>query len=122
MPGGFFVIEHQASGLLVSSCLALKPGVFEEYPEVGTLGYLVTDPAHGRLGLATAVVLAVMNRLAAEGYPESYLGTEDERLAAINLYLRLGWKPLLYIGGMEERWQAIQAALTDAGLGRAGPF
>ncbi len=77
----------------------------------------MTDPAHCRLGLATAVVLAVMNRLATEGYPASYLGTEDDRLAAIHLYLRLGWKPLLYTDGMEDRWRAIQDALEEAGLG-----
>jgi mycothiol synthase len=112
LPEGFFCIEHVASGLLVSSCLALKPGVFKEYSHVGTLGWLVTDPAHGGLGLATTVVLAVMNRLYDEGYRESYLGTEDERLSAIHIYLKLGWEPLLYADGMEERWRSIDEALA----------
>lgn len=97
--GGFFAVEHMASGQLVSSCMAVRPGVFKEYSDVGTLGWLVTDPAHGGLGLATTVVLAVMNRLYEEGCGESYLGTEDERLAAIHIYLKLGWAPLMYTGG-----------------------
>jgi mycothiol synthase len=111
LPDGFFVVEELATGFLVSASLALKPGVFKDYSHVGTLGWLVTDPAHGGRGLATTVVLAVMNRLAAEGYEESYLGTEDERLAAIHIYLKLGWKPLLYTDGMEERWHVIEEAL-----------
>lgn len=117
LPEGFFAIEHVASGLLVSSCITLKPGVFKEYSHVGTLGWLVTDPAHGGLGLATTVVLAVMNRLYDEGYRESYLGTEDERLVAIHIYLKLGWKPLLYKEGMEERWRSIREALAARGNG-----
>ena len=38
LPGGFFTVEHLASGQLVSSCMAVKPGVFKVYPEVGSLG------------------------------------------------------------------------------------
>jgi len=111
---GLFVIEHQISGLLVSSCAAFKPGVWKDHPETGSLGWLVTDPAHGGRGLATTVVMAVMNRLAVEDYPESYLGTEDERLAAIHIYLKLGWQPLLYTEGMSERWEAIMSALAQS--------
>jgi RimJ/RimL family protein N-acetyltransferase len=119
LPGGFFAVEHLPSGQLFSSCMAMKPGVFKEYSDVGTLGWLVTDPAHGGLGLATTVVLAVMNRLMAEGYRESYLGTEDERLAAIHIYLKLGWQPLMYTDGMEERWQSIKAQLQTSGRSSA---
>jgi RimJ/RimL family protein N-acetyltransferase len=111
LPGGFFAVEHFASGLLVSSCLALRPGVFEKYSHVGSLGWLVTDPDYGGRGLATAVVQAVMNRLHDEGYTESYLSTEDERLAAIHIYLKLGWEPLLYMPGMDERWEGINTNL-----------
>jgi mycothiol synthase len=111
LPGGFFGVEHTASGLLVSSCAALKRGVFEAYPDVGSLGWLVTDRAHGGHGLATCVVLAVMNRLQAEGFDRAYLSTEDERLTAIRIYLGVGWEPLLYTDGMEERWQSIRSAL-----------
>ena len=111
LPGGFFAVEHLASGLLVSSCIAAKPGVWKDYPEFGSLGWLVTDPVHGGLGLATTVVVTVMNRLLVEGYESVYLSTEDERLAAIHIYLKLGWQPLLYTDEMEERWQSIKAAL-----------
>ena len=111
LPGGFFVVEHDASGLLVSSCIASRPGVWKDYPDTGSLGWLVTDPVHQGIGLATSIVLAVMNRLAAEGYETVYLSTEDERLAAIHIYLKLGWQPLIYTEGMGERWEGIHEAL-----------
>ena len=54
-----------------------------------------------------------MKRLASEGFELVYLSTEDERLAAIRIYLTLGWKPLMYTEGMEERWQRIHQALQS---------
>jgi len=111
LDGGLFAVEHLDSGLLVSSCAAFKPGVWKSHSETGSLGWLVTDPSHGRQGLATVVVAAVMNRLALEGYETVYLSTEDERATAIHIYLKLGWRPLIYTDGMEERWQRIYDAL-----------
>jgi mycothiol synthase len=111
LDGGFFVVEDAASGLLVSSCVAFKAGVFKAHPETGSLGWLVTDPQHAGKGLAKGVVVAVMKRLSNEGYGAVYLSTEDERIAAIHIYLKLGWTPVLHTGGMEERWQSIKAAL-----------
>jgi mycothiol synthase len=120
LPGGFFGVEHLASGRLVSSCIAAKAGVWKDYPATGSLGWLVTDPTHGSQGLATTVVLAVMNRLFAEGFETVYLSTEDERLAAIHIYLKLGWQPLLYAEDMHDRWQTIEAALKARGQHQDG--
>ena len=51
------------------------------------------------------------NRLLDEGYALPWLGTEDDRLAAIGIYLSLGWQPHLHTEGMAARWQAIFARL-----------
>jgi mycothiol synthase len=107
---GFLVIEHEVSGLLVASCVAFAPES-PEHPHDGSLGWLVTDPAHTRRGLATALAATVTTRLVEEGYAMPWLGTEDDRLAAIAIYLGLGWQPYLYNGGMEARWRAIFARL-----------
>jgi mycothiol synthase len=81
------------------------------HPEAGQLGWLVTDPAHARKGLGTIVSALATNRFIVEGYSRPYLGTEDPRLAAIAIYLKLGWRPYIYVEDMEARWRSIFASL-----------
>ena len=50
---------------------------------------------------------AVTARLIGAGYHDIHLDTEDERLAALKVYLKLGYVPFLYSAGMEDRWQAV---------------
>ena len=40
-----------------------------------------------------------------------FVGSEDERLVAISMYLKLGWKPLMWANCMPPRWEAIIAKL-----------
>jgi mycothiol synthase len=107
LPGGFFVVEHEASRVLVSSCVAFEPESPQRHPHDGSLGWLVTDPVHAGRGLGTLVAASVTNRVVEAAYTLPWLGTEDDRLVAIGLYLRLGWAPHLYTHGMEARWRAI---------------
>jgi len=105
---GFFVVEHVDSGRLVSSCIAGEgPQRVEENKERSWLGWLVTDIEHGGQGLGTLVSGLVTNTLLAEGNHPLSLGTEDNRLAAISIYLKADWKPDLYADCMESRWDAI---------------
>ena len=83
------------------------------HPGAGQLGWLVTDPSHAGRGLGTVVAACATNRLAEEGYRRPCLGTEDFRLAAISIYLKLGWVPYMYREDLAPRWRAI-----FAGLGR----
>ena len=112
LPGGFVVIEHVATGTLVASCVAFGVESPERHPVDGSLGWLVVDPAHGGRGLGRICAATVTNRLVDEGYAMPWLGTEDDRLVAIGLYLRLGWEPSLYVEGMEERWAEIKRRLA----------
>jgi mycothiol synthase len=107
LPDGFFVVQLDASEALVASCVAFEPESLERHPADGSLGWLVTHPAYGGIGLGTIVAASVTNRLGDETYALPWLGTEDDRLVAIRLYLGLGWRPHLYAGGMEARWRAI---------------
>ena len=65
-----------------------------------------------------------MRRLLEAGYRNIYLNTEDWRLPALSIYLKLGWVPLLYMSDMEERWRDVCAKIdwpfTPQGVAR-GP-
>jgi mycothiol synthase len=111
LEGGFFVIEHLASGVLAASCVACRGSAMPWHRDAGRVGWLVTDPSHTGKGLGTLVAASVTNRLAAEGYQRPFLGTEDFRLAAISIYLRLGWRPFIYRERLVPRWRAIFAHL-----------
>ena len=54
-----------------------------------------------------AVSAAATTRLIEEGYRHIHLYTEDWRLAALKVYLKLGYIPLLYAPDMLERWRII---------------
>ncbi len=111
LEGGFFVVEHLASGELVSSCQAWRGGIMPRHPEAGQMGWLVTDPSHTGKGLGTVVAASATNRLAAEGYRRPCLGTEDFRVPAISIYLKLGWRPYIYREDLVPRWRAVFARL-----------
>ncbi|MFH1024644.1 MAG: GNAT family N-acetyltransferase [Planctomycetota bacterium] len=106
LPDGLFFIEHGAAGTLVATAAA-QHGPIPHFPFGGVLGWVGTDPAHGGKGLGTAVTAAVMRRLAAAGYRNIHLLTDDFRLPAIRVYLRLGWTPDLFAPDMEPRWRAV---------------
>lgn len=114
LPGGLLVVEDAGSGLLVGSCVAFTPET-PSHAGDGSLGWLVVDAAHGRRGLARLLAGSVTNRLLDEGYALPWLGTEDDRIAALRLYLDLGWEPHLYAEGMEERWRSIFERLGMSG-------
>lgn len=111
LPDGFLVIEHQSSGEVVASASAADY-VRERHAETGSLQWVMADPAHAGKGLGTIVVAAVTERLAEAGYKSVYLSTDDWRLPAISVYLKLGWKPFLFTTGMEERWRAVFQGLN----------
>ncbi|MDA0233182.1 MAG: GNAT family N-acetyltransferase [Chloroflexi bacterium] len=110
LPGGFFVIEHGRYGNVVASAAAAKYSR-AGHTDPGSLQWVMTDPAHTGNGLGTAVVAAATDRLSTEGYGRIYLSTDDWRLPAISIYLKLGWKPLLFLPEMEPRWRAVLIAL-----------
>jgi mycothiol synthase len=106
LPDGWFMAVHEASGEIVATAMALH-NYSGLQPCQGNMGWLAGDPAHAGHGLGSAVSAAATARLIAAGYRDIRLGTEDFRLAAISIYLKLGYVPVLYQPEMTERWQAI---------------
>ena len=103
LDNGFFVVEHSASRTIVASCVAERGGWEPGRPR-GILGWLIVDPSHSGLGLGTIVTAMSTNLLCQQGYNDPGLSTDDFRLAAIKIYLNLGWQPYLHRENMEPRW------------------
>jgi mycothiol synthase len=58
---------------------------------VGLVHWVGVDPAHRGQGLGAALNLRVLEELAARGYPEAWLNTSRDRVAAVRLYEQLGF-------------------------------
>src|SRR5215831_3404748 len=109
IPNGLFVLWHRPSALPMGTAGAIhNPRAGRYYfPFGGELAYLVVHPEHRGQGLGTALSLQVVQRLLDAGYETLWLGVQGFRLAAINIYLRLGFRPLLHQSELAERWQRI---------------
>lgn len=81
------------------------------YPGSGYLHWVASDPAARGLGLGAAVVVRVLERFREEGYGDSVLETDDPRLPAIRLYLRLGYVPEHVDPSHPERWGEVLRSL-----------
>jgi mycothiol synthase len=106
LPGAFHVAEDVASGNVVASAVAAEY-LRDGHPDPGSLQWVMADSAHLGKGLGKAVVAAATADLARARYGRVYLSTDDWRLPAISMYLKLGWKPLLFAPDMEDRWKTI---------------
>jgi mycothiol synthase len=106
LPDGLFLIEHRATGQLAATAMAShNPSPL--HPFGGELGWVAGSPAHAGRGLGRAVCAAVIARFLSAGYRRIYLKTDDWRLPALSIYLRLGITPFLYTPDMRGRWQSI---------------
>jgi GNAT superfamily N-acetyltransferase len=85
------VIEDETERFLATACLAPAPAGFP--PSTAQLGWVASHPGASGRGLARAVCLAVMNRARQRGFGEIMILTDDWRLPAIALYLKLGFRP-----------------------------
>jgi mycothiol synthase len=105
-PGSWFMATHNATNTIVATAMGLHDHS-DDHPFGGELGWVAADPAHHGRGLGMAVCAAVTARLIEAGYHNIHLYTEHWRLAALKLYLNLGYVPFLYTTEMRERWQVI---------------
>ena len=106
LPDGFFVIEHVPTGALAATAMA-SHNPSDLHPCGGELGWVAGDPAHKGSGLGLAVCAAATARFLGAGYRRIYLQTDDWRLAAIKVYLKMGFVPLLHAPDMAGRWRAL---------------
>jgi len=105
-PASWFMAIHKPSHQIVATAMGLHDHS-DVHPFGGELGWVATDPAHTGHGLGTAVCAAVTRRLLGAGYTNLHLYSEDWRLAALKIYLKLGYIPFLHTPEMPARWRTI---------------
>ena len=81
----------------------------------GVLDYVATHPDHQGRGLGRATCTSVSRYLVAQGCAMVSLLTDDWRLAAIHLYLSLGYEPVMNRDDMPERWARVRTELERQG-------
>ena len=106
LPEAWFLAVHAASGQIVANAMGAHDPA-ELHPFGGALHWVAADPAHAGRGLGMAVCGAVTARLISAGYRDIRLYTDDWRLPALKIYLKLGYEPFLCAPGMAERWRVI---------------
>ena len=113
LPNGLFVIDAPGSSEVVATAGAVynpNPGRYY-FPFGGELGYVAVGRDHRRRGLGVAVCAAVIGRFLSAGYENIRVGVQEHRLAAIHLYLHLGFEPFLHSTEVRARWQRVCEAL-----------
>ncbi len=80
-------------------------------PTVGYLHMVGALPNHRgrRLGMWASV--AALQQHVGEGFASALLETDDYRLAAIKVYLKLGFTPLLVHENQRQRWRTVLGSL-----------
>jgi mycothiol synthase len=81
--------------------------VHTDAPECGWLRWVATEQDRRREGLARALVIGVLAMAGQAGCREARLHTTTDRLAAIALYLQLGFEPLVRGDGEREAWEQV---------------
>jgi len=105
LPDGLFVVEHDSGAIVATAMATHNPS--PQHPFGGELGWVAGRPEHKGKGLGAAVCAAVVRRYREAGYKRIYLKTDDHRLPAIKVYLKLGFLPFLFAPDTPERWQAV---------------
>ncbi len=108
-----------AEGRLVATAsLQVRP----DAPECGWVRWVATEQDRRREGLARALFIGVLATARQAECREARLRTTTDRLAAIPLYLQLGFEPLVRGEGDREVWERVLGLLSGkAGGGRVGP-
>ncbi len=110
LPDGWFLIVHQPANRIVATTMVLH-NPRDLHPFGGEMGWVAADPSHSGKGLGMAVCAAATARLVQGGYRSIYLLTDDFRLPALKIYLKLGWIPFLFEEGMPGRWEQVCSQL-----------
>lgn len=107
-----YVIDY--GGEIVATASArLVPQLF---PDSGYLHWMAVSPAHRGKHLGYTITLAVLHEFARLGCKDAVLETQDERLAAIQIYRSVGFVPEHTHETHPERWGKIAEMLTAIGL------
>ena len=90
-------------------------------PECGWVRWVATARDRRREGLARALVIGVLAVARQAGCREACLRTQTDPLAAIPLYLQLGFEPLVRGDPESEVWERVIRLLSGEAGGGVGP-
>ena len=113
LEGGFFVVEHLPSGVIVAACFASEE-VAKGRGRAGNFGWLASHPGNRGLGLGEKMAKLLSIRLLKSGLSFIYLGSQVLRLSAINLYLQMGWIQLEESDRDIELWRRVFESLESS--------
>ena len=82
-------------------------GVYDRDPGSWEIGWIAVHPEHRRRGLGEAVTRLALDRALDLPPRTILLYTEDHRLDALRLYLRLGFQPSPRHRSHRRRWQSV---------------
>ena len=102
------VVESEGR-LIATASLQIRP----DAPERGLVRLVATDGERRREGLARALVIGVLALAQESGCRDALLHTERDRLAAIALYLQLGFEPLATSEAEREVWEQVGKSLES---------
>jgi GNAT superfamily N-acetyltransferase len=97
------LVVEAVGRLVATASLQVRP----DAPECGWLRWVATEQDWRREGLARALVIGVLAVAEQAGCREARLHTETDRLAAISLYLQLGFEPLVRSEREREAWEQV---------------
>ena len=75
--------------------------------EAAMLHWVARHPDHGGRSLGSLVSLDVLHHAAAEGLRRAFLLTDDFRVPALRIYLRMGFEPVITHESHPDRWRRI---------------
>ncbi|MCD9020334.1 GNAT family N-acetyltransferase [Cohnella silvisoli] len=102
-----FICDH---GTPVATACAWQQPEWEE--DCGYLHMVGVDPAYSGKGLGHSVSLAALLRMREDGKRRAVLETDDFRIPAIRIYLKLQFQPAYEGADLQERWKQIYRKLN----------
>ncbi len=105
--GLFFAVRDSK---IIGSAWARNLGEADR-PHDGYVQLVAVSASHRGHKLGYSLTVRALQHLRAGGHDHALLDTEDHRLAAIELYLRLGFKPLATHVTHPGRWSSVMQHL-----------
>ncbi len=101
---GHFLIRRKDGGEIVAhSNIQLN----EHRPGTATVHFVAVKPECRGLRLGYCVSEMVLDYAEAHNIPVMYLTTDEFRISAIKIYLKLGFRPVMWDGDIRQRWFPI---------------
>ena len=103
------VLYLKKDGKYIATATAVEK---EDFPNEGWFRMIAVSPEARGVGAGHLVCLAALHALAARGFKSAVLSTDDDRIPAIKMYLRLGFEPLYTHESHTERWEKVMNIIS----------